>query len=57
MNGTWPMLRRFLRDTRGATSIEYALIGGAIFVVIVGAITTIGPKLNAKYSGVLPGLD
>ncbi|HEY8564349.1 MAG TPA: Flp family type IVb pilin [Beijerinckiaceae bacterium] len=51
------MLRRFLRDTRGATSIEYALIGGAIFVVIVGAITTIGPKLNAKYSGVLPGLD
>ena len=51
------MLRRFLRDVRGATAIEYALIGGAVFLVIAGAVASIGPKLNDKYTAVLPGLQ
>lgn len=37
-------------DDRGVTSIEYALIGVLIAVVIVGAVTTVGVELNAAFS-------
>jgi len=30
---------RFLRDERGATAIEYGLIAGLIFLVIVSSVT------------------
>ena len=36
------VFRRFLRDTSGATAIEYGLIGGLISVVCIGAFTVIG---------------
>jgi len=32
------LIRRFLNDDKGATSIEYGLIIAAIFVAIVGAV-------------------
>lgn len=35
-------VRDFLRQTRGATAIEYAMICAMIFVVIVGAVTALG---------------
>ena len=35
---------RFLRDERGATAIEYALIASLIFVVIVTSVTLFGTK-------------
>ena len=37
----------FLRDERGATAIEYGLICGLIFVVVVGAATTFGNLTTA----------
>jgi pilus assembly protein Flp/PilA len=41
---------RFVADQSGATAIEYGLIAGLISVVIIGAITTLGTKLNAKFT-------
>ncbi len=45
---------RFLKDRRkfesGITSIEYAMIGALIAVVIAGAVTTVGMELDAAYS-------
>ena len=41
----------FLKDKRGVTSIEYALIAGLVSIVIVGAITGIGTRLNNKFLG------
>ena len=37
-------LTRFWRDGRGATSIEYAVIGAPVFLVIVTAVTTFASK-------------
>ena len=45
MNG----LMRFLRDENGTTAIEYALIVGLIFLVIVTAITSYTQATNALY--------
>ncbi len=44
--------KRFLKDESGATAIEYGLIAALIAVVIVGAVTTIGTKLNTSFGNV-----
>ena len=41
---------RFLKDESGATAIEYGLIAALISVVIIGAVTTIGTKLNGTFT-------
>ncbi len=43
---------RFAADQSGATAIEYGLIAGLISVVIIGALTTLGTKLNAKFTSI-----
>jgi pilus assembly protein Flp/PilA len=40
------MMHKFLKDERGATSIEYAVIAGLIFLAIVAAIVPIGTRLD-----------
>ena len=50
------MLRRFLKDTKGATAIEYALIAAGISIVIVVAVTAIGTSLNTMFTSVSTGL-
>ncbi len=44
--------RRLLRDRRGATAIEYALIAGGIAAVLVGAIATLGGKVETLWTAV-----
>ncbi len=46
------IVTRFLKDESGATAIEYGLIAALIAVVIVGAVTTIGTKLNTSFGNV-----
>ncbi len=41
---------RFVREEEGVTAIEYGLIAGLIAVVIIGAVTTLGNKLNAVFN-------
>jgi pilus assembly protein Flp/PilA len=41
---------RFLNDESGATAIEYGLIAALIAVVVIGAVTTIGTKLNGTFT-------
>jgi pilus assembly protein Flp/PilA len=43
-------IERFLKDESGATAIEYGLIAALIAVVIVTAVTTVGTRLNAKFT-------
>lgn len=45
------MIWRFLADRSGASSIEYAMVGALISIVIVVAATSIGGKLNALFLG------
>ena len=44
-----------LRDDRGATVIEYALIAGLVSISIVAGATAIGQDLTAKFTAVLAG--
>jgi pilus assembly protein Flp/PilA len=46
------IVKSFLKDESGATAIEYGLIAALIAVVIVGAVTTIGTKLNTSFGNV-----
>jgi pilus assembly protein Flp/PilA len=46
------ILSRFVKDNSGATAIEYGLIAGLIGVVIIGALTTVGTKVSAKFQAV-----
>ena len=46
------MLRNFLKDTSGATAIEYALIAAGISIVIVNAVNALGIKVTGLYTKV-----
>jgi pilus assembly protein Flp/PilA len=43
------LFRQFFRDNSAATAIEYGLIAGLIGVVIIGALTTVGVRVSAKF--------
>ena len=44
------LIRRFLNDERGATAIEYALICGLIFLVIVSTVTLMASKVTTTFA-------
>lgn len=43
-------IKNFLREEDGVTAIEYGLIAALIAVVIIGAVTTVGTELSAKFT-------
>ena len=50
------MLKRLLRDEKGATAIEYGLIAAGISVVIVAVVKGIGTDLKTNFTSVQNGL-
>jgi pilus assembly protein Flp/PilA len=44
------LVARFAKDESGATAIEYGLIAALISVVIIGVLSTLGTRLNTKFS-------
>lgn len=42
----------FRKNTDGASMIEYAILASLIAVVAIGAITTVGTKVNTTFSSV-----
>ncbi|MCO8030544.1 Flp family type IVb pilin [Brevundimonas diminuta] len=50
-------INRFAKDESGATAIEYGLIAALISVVIIGALVTIGPKVQNMFKSVNTELD
>ena len=50
-------LRRFLREERAATAIEYALIAAGISIVIAGTVATIGGNVQNLFSSVATALE
>ena len=51
------MFRRFLNDQSGVAAVEYGLIAALIAVVIIGAVTTLGTNLSAKFQTVADKLS
>lgn len=50
------LFSRFVADQSGATAIEYGLIAGLISVVIIGAVGTLGTKINSKFNQIANAL-
>lgn len=44
--------RKMLKDSKGATAIEYGLIAALIAVAAIGAMGTIGNNLNSTFTKV-----
>jgi pilus assembly protein Flp/PilA len=47
---------RFLRDERGATSIEYAMIASGVSIVILATVLTLGGTVKDFYTSVATAL-
>jgi pilus assembly protein Flp/PilA len=47
-----PKLKRYCRDTSGATSIEYGLILTLMAVAIIASMTTLGTNVKASWGKV-----
>ncbi|MCU9954927.1 MULTISPECIES: Flp family type IVb pilin [Burkholderia] len=44
------IIKRFLRENKGVTAIEYGLIAGLIAVAIVAGVTSIGDSLGNMFT-------
>ena len=47
---------RLMKNEEGATAIEYGLIASLIAVVIIGAVSTLGTTLSAKFTAISTAL-
>jgi pilus assembly protein Flp/PilA len=50
-------LRRFVRDERGATAIEYALIASGVSIVIAATIIALGTSVKGFYTTVAAAMN
>ena len=48
---------KLIRNSEGATAIEYGLIAALIAVAAIGAMTSIGSSLSNTFSNVSSSLD
>jgi pilus assembly protein Flp/PilA len=44
--------KRFLRDSKGVTAIEYGLIAGLVVLVIAASVGTIGTNLKTALTNI-----
>lgn len=51
------MIRRFLKDERGATAIEYAMLAMIITVGIIAAMSSMGDSLVNMFNNVHGGFN
>lgn len=50
-------VRKMFKDNKGATAIEYGLIAALIAVAAIGAMSSIGSKLNTTFNKVSDNLN
>ena len=50
------ILTRFLRDERGATAIEYAMIASGVAVAIAATVTSLGSGVKGLFTNVSTAL-
>ncbi len=49
--------KKFIRDTKAATAIEYGLIAALIAVAAITALSNVGSSVNKTFTGVGKSLD
>ena len=50
-------IRNFIKNSKGATAIEYGLIAALIAVAAIGAMSAVGAKLKNTFSNVSNNLN
>ena len=50
------ILRKFMRNEKGATAIEYGLIATLIAIAAITALTSVGGKLTTTFNNVSSNL-
>ena len=50
-------IRNFIKNSKGATAIEYGLFAALIAVAAIGAMSTLGTKLKNTFSNVSNNLN
>lgn len=43
-------VRSILRESEGIAALEYALIAGLIFAVLIGAVAALGPQISTAFA-------
>ncbi len=51
------LFSKFMKDESGATAIEYGLIAALISVVMVAALTVLGPEIRDTFNDVQTSLE
>lgn len=51
------MLRAFLTDESGATSIEYGLVAALLAMIVIVALSSVGEGLSGTFDSVAAGLE
>ena len=51
------LLKRFIKNEKGATAIEYGLIAALIAVVLITAATSVGTSLSNKFNTVATSIN
>jgi len=46
------VVKSFLRDESGATSIEYAIMAASVAVVVIAAVNNLGSTVKGTYASV-----
>ena len=55
--GLLESIRKFAADVSGATAIEYGLIAALVGVVIIGALTLLGPEIGNLFNTITDSLN
>ncbi len=50
-------LRKMIKDSKGATAIEYGLIAALIAVAAIAAMSQLGTQLNKTFNNVSKGMS
>ena len=50
-------IKKFLRENRGVTALEYGLIAGLISIAIAGSVPTIGSRLGTLFENIATALQ
>lgn len=51
------LFRRFLHDARGATAIEYALIGAILGIAVLAAVSVFASGLSDLFGSLFTAMD
>ncbi|HEY0327259.1 MAG TPA: Flp family type IVb pilin [Allosphingosinicella sp.] len=51
------IIRKFIRDSKGATAIEYGLIAALIAVAAIAAMSNLGSTLNTTFNTVASNMS